>query len=310
MAALDDYLDRLGRELQASPEEAAEVLREIRSHLELATQEMAWNGKGETACLALALERFGTAEHIGGDLRRVHGRATWQEIGVAALPLLLFGWLPSLLEMPTWLTPLLLVAATVLAWRTHWPLWWWTWLGWIPLAIPGAPADLVWGAIVYAAILLLVSQRDWLEATLALYPLPTAWAFHRLVLTSSELRHVGWSTTALNLLSLGVALAWTALLARTLRTPSKAARIARVLEGQTVIFLLNAAIVVVARLCSAFPYPYPYTWRHFLTVTVPYAVFNGLPFLLFFMLTSLPAILALAQARTRRRPPSRPALTG
>jgi hypothetical protein len=53
-----------------------------------------------------------------------------------------------------------------------------------------------------------------------------------------------------------------------------------------------------------------FTLRHFLFSTLPYAVFNGLPFLLFFVLTSLPAILALVQASARHRPPSRPVWGG
>ena len=114
MTTLEDYLGQLDRELQALPEASAEVLREVRSHLELAIRDMGRNGKDEATCLALALDRFGTAEHIGGGLRRVHGRATWQEIGMAALPLLLFGWLPTVLEMPVWISPLLLAAATLL----------------------------------------------------------------------------------------------------------------------------------------------------------------------------------------------------
>jgi hypothetical protein len=164
-------------------------------------------------------------------------------------------------------------------------------------------------------LLLLVSRRDWLEATLAIYPLPTAWAFRCVVLASNEVGNVGWSATALGLLGLGMALAWAVLLARTLRTPYGKARIARVLEGQAIVFLLNGLTVVVARLWPTYPYPYPFTWRYFLFVTLPYATFSSLPFLLLFVLTSLPAILALVQRvstsrRTRRRPPSRPAWGG
>lgn len=310
MSALDDYLNRLGRELQASPEEAAEVLREVRSHLELAVLDMGRGGNDEAACLARSLERFGPAKYVGRELRHVHGRATWQEAGLAVLPLLLFGMLPAAPQVVVWIAPLLLAAATLLAWRARWPLWWWAWLGWLPLTIPGAPEDLVWGAVAYVVILLLVSRRDWLEATLAIYPLPTAWAFHRVVLASDEVWAVGWGTTALNLLGLGMALVWVALLMRTLRTPSKMARIGRVLEGQVVIFLLNGLTVVVARLWPTHPHPYPFTLHHFLFATLPYAVFSGLPFLLFFVLTSLPAILALVQSRAHRRPPSRPVRGG
>ena len=84
----------------------------------------------------------------------------------------------------------------------------------------------------------------------------------------------------------------------------------RVLEGQSAIFLLNALIVVAARLWPTYPTPYLYTWRNFLFGTLPYAVFKGLPFLLFFVLTALPAILALVKVRARSRPPSRPAVGG
>jgi hypothetical protein len=308
MSALDDYLERLGAQLQTSPEEAAEVLREVRSHLELAVRDMGRNGNDHALCLARAMERFGTAEHVGQQLRQVHGRATWREIALAALPLLLLGWLTHVVQLPVWVVPLLLATVTVAAWRMRWPLWWWAWLGWLPFAIPGAPRDLVWGAVAYGLILLLITRRDWLEATLAIYPLLTAWAFFRVVLTSFEVRHVGWSAAAFHLLGLGMALVWVALLARTLRTPSGTARIVRVLEGQVTIFLLNGLVVTVARLWPTYPYPYPFTWRYFLSVTVPYAIYHGLPFLLFFVLTSLPAILALVQRiRARRPPPTRTA---
>ncbi len=308
MSALDDYLERLGAQLQAAPEETAEVLREIRSHLESSARDIGRNGDDQGLCLARALERFGAAEHIGRQLRQVHGRATWQEIGLAALPLLLLGWLPHAVRLPAWAAPLVLAIAAAAAWRLHWPLWWWAWLGWLPLAVPGAPHDLAWGAVAYGLILLLVLRRDWLEATLAIYPLPTAWAFFRVVLTSFEVRHVGWGTPALSLLGFGMTLVWVALLARTLYTPSGMARIARALEGQAIIVLLNGLIVTAARLWPTYPYAYPFTWHYFLTVTIPYAVYHGLPFLLFFMLTALPAILAwLGRIRARRQPPTRTA---
>jgi hypothetical protein len=232
----------------------------------------------------------------------VHGRAIWAEAGLGALPILLFGTGIAALQLPAWLGPLALAVAMAAAWRAGWPLWWWAWLGWLPHVIPGVPGDLLWIAVAYAVILLLVSRRDWLEATLAIYPLPTAWAFHRLVLASDEVRSVGWSAAALGLLGLGMAVSWALLLIRTLRTPSGTARIWKVLEGQAVVFLLNGLTAIVARLWPTHPYPYPFTWRYFLSVTVPCVTFKGLPFVLFFVLTSLPAVLALVQTRARRRP--------
>jgi hypothetical protein len=314
MASLDDYLDQLGRELQAPPEESAEILREIRSHLELAVLDMERNGRDRDARLARALERFGGAGHIGRELRQVHGRATWPEIGLAALPLLLFSWLPTVLPVPIWVLPSILLAVTIVAWRAHWPLWWWAWLGWVPFAfpdlVPNAPLDLLWIGIVYVLLLLIAQRRGWLEATLAIYPLPTAWALQRVVLNTFEIRAMGWNTLRLNPFGLVAVFAWIALLARTLRTPSKMARIGKVLQGQVAIFLLNGLVIVSARLWPTYPYPYPYTLRYFLLTTMPYAIYHSLPFLLFFVMTSMPALVALAQMLIRRRPPSRPLASG
>ena len=310
MATLDDYLDQLGHELQVSPDEQAEILREIRSHLELAALDMGRNGGDKDARLARALERFGEAEHIGRELRQVHGRATWPEIGLAALPLLLFSWLPTVIPMPAWIVPLILVTVAAIAWHTHWPLWYWAWLGWVPFAfpklVPNAPLDLLWVGIVYVLLLLVAQRRGWLEATLAIYPLPTAWAFQRVVLSALEIRVMGWNAIPLNPLGLVAVFAWIVLLARTLRTPSKMSRIGTVLQGQMAIFLLNGLAIVAARLWPTYPYPYPYTLRYFFFTTLPYAIYHSLPFLLFFVLTSMPALVALAQTLIRHRPPSRP----
>jgi hypothetical protein len=312
--ALDDYLDRLSHEIQASPEDTAEILCEIRSHLELAIRDSERNGQDEVTRLAQAVERFGAAERIGRELRQVHGRATWLEIGMAALPLLLLGWLFTAAPVPAWAMPLVIAGVAVAAWRARWPLWWWVWLGWVPLAIPDvipeAPLNLLWIGIAYVLVLLLTSRRGWLEATLAVYPLSTAWAFQNITLSAPEVRVMGWHVLPLSLSTLVMTFPWIALLARTLRTPSKTARIGKVLQGQSAIFLLNTLTVVAARLWPTYPYQYPYTWSYFLLTTIPYAIYHGLPFLLFFVMTSLPALAALAQTVFRHRPPSRPLISG
>ena len=314
MSTVDKYLDQLGREIQASPEDTAEILREIRSHLELAVRDPERNGQDEATRLAHALECFGAAVDIGRELRQVHGRATWPEIGLAALPLLLLGWLFTAVVVPTWVAPLLLAGMAMAAWRAHWPLWWWVWLGWVPLAIPDivpeAPLNLLWIGIAYILVLLLTSRRGWLEATLAVYPLSTAWAFQNITLNAPEVRIVGWHALPLSLPTLVMTCAWVTLLVRTLRTPSKTARIGKVLQGQLAIFFLNTLTIVAARLWPTYPYRYPYTWSYFILATVPYAIYHGLPFLLFFVMTSLPALAELAETIFRRQPPSRPLVSG
>ena len=176
--------------------------------------------------------------------------------------------------------------------------------------MPNAPPNPLWGALAYLVVLLLVRNRNWLEATLALYPLPTVWAFYRTVLVSRDVLSAGWSTTAFALVGLGMAVAWSALLTRTLRTPSGRPRIANALEHQAIIFCLNTLTVVVARLWPTNAFPYPYTVDYFFQGTVPYALYHGLPYLLFTLLTSLPAITALVRSYTQQHPPSRPLVSG
>ena len=312
MSTLDDrliadYLDQLRGELKASEDEEREILREVRSHLLLATRDMGQDR---------ALECFGTAQHIGQELRQVHGRATWGEALLAALPLLALGLLVTLPQAPEWLALLLIAlpiacTATWIWWRrAHWPLWGWVWLGCIPLVVPHAPSNPLWGGLAYLVILLLVRNRNWLEATLALYPLPTVWAFQRTVLISREVQAVPWNPAAVSTLALGMTVVWTVLLARTLRTPSGQRRIARALESQGSVFLLNTLTVATARLWPTYPSPYPFTVNYFFLATLPYAVFHGLQYVLFTVLTALPAILALAQTYAQRRPPSRPIWSG
>jgi hypothetical protein len=317
MSTLDDrliesYLDQLQGELQASPEDEQEILREVRSHLLLAAQE----AQAQTEAPALVLERFGSAKEIGQELRQVHGRSTWSEAILATLPLIALGVVASVPQAPEWLATVLIVGpvASLAAWvwakHKHWPLWGWAWLGSLPLSVPNAPLSPLWGALAYLVVLLLVRNRNWLEGTLALYPLPTVWAFHRTVLVSREVQVVGWSTTATTLLGLGMAAVWVGLLVRLLRTPSGRRRITTALEHQGLIFLFNTLTVVVARLWPTHPSPYLFSLEYFVVATLPYSLFSGLPYLLFTVLTSLPAILALVQSQTRRGPPSRPVLSG
>lgn len=297
---IETYLERLRRELQAAPQEEQEILAEIRSHLHLAAEEA-----GERA----ALQRFGPAREVGRELRQVHGRATWQETALAALPLLLqaaVSFLPPALEPLRPLVmalPLAFLAVWVLVRRARWPLWGWTWLGILPLLVPNAPEDPLWGGLAYLVLLLCVYRRHWLEATLSLYLLPTVWAFYHTVLASAEVQRVGWSVGGLRILSWGMAAAWILLLVRILRTPSGRARILRALESQGLLFLANTLLVAAARLWPTYPFPYPYTWQYFFVVTLPYGLYHGLPYFMFTVITSLPAISALLQAQTRRPPP-------
>jgi hypothetical protein len=85
---------------------------------------------------------------------------------------------------------------------------------------------------------------------------------------------------------------------------------ARALESQGILFLLNTLTIAAARLWPTYPSPYAFTPKLFVLGTLPYALYHGLPYLLFSVLTALPAISALVQTQTQRRPPSRPVWSG
>ena len=287
MTAIDDYLDRPRHELQSSPEETEEVLREVRSHLELAALETGRGRGQEASSVAQAIDRFGGVQQIGGDLRQVHGRATLVEAGLAALPMLLFSVLLALpLPAPQshyWIGALLL-AATALAWRA---------LARVVVGLAGVGAlcrahgagrpGLGRGAVHSAHA---AGRPPGLAGGYVGHaPVATVWAFRHLVLLSAEVRNVNWSATAVSGLLLAMAIVWCVLLFRMLRVPPGVGRAVRVLEGQGIIVALNGLVIVAARLWPTYPFPYAFSVSYFLSVTVPYAMFHGLPFLLFLSLT-------------------------
>lgn len=310
--ALTSYLEQLGHELEAAPEETAQILHEIHSHLECAVHDRARSGLDRDRCLEQALAQFGTARQIGQELRQVHGRATWLETAMILLPMLLVGGLETMPHPPVWVVPASFALMTLLGWRSHWPLWWWGWLGWLPFAIPNAPYRALWALLAYLVLLLIlwrpvgITHRNWLQTTLVLYPLPTVWAFHRLALLSNEVQDVQWGAPALTLLGLSTVCLWALLLTRVLRTCSGVSRIIKGLQAQLAIMALNLAVIVAARLWPTHPFPYSFTWRHLVFLTIPYGIYKGMPCFLFFIIASMPALLALLQQSSQRRPPLRP----
>jgi hypothetical protein len=164
----------------------------------------------------------------------------------------------------------------------------------------------IWVIASYTILLALVLRRDWLEATLFIYPLPTFCAFQYLVLPAREIYAAGWSNSTLVGLGSIMSLVWAALLIHVLRSMPGIARIIRAIKGQGITVLLNGLVILAARLWPTHPVPYPFTPGHFVRVTLPYSLVYGPPLLLFSLLTTLPALLALIQSQARQRPPSRP----
>ena len=89
MQAIDQQIDlvlkRIGRDLNLSNDTKAEILEEIRAHMEDAVEEAQRRGINPTDALYSAVERFGI-EEVGPALHDVHAR--WESIDAIYLSLI------------------------------------------------------------------------------------------------------------------------------------------------------------------------------------------------------------------------------
>jgi hypothetical protein len=198
MSPIDDYLHGLARYLPHHARD--EVLSEVRSHLlELAAD---WHRKGLTAeqAGARAVAQFGEARSIGRQLRAAHGFVGWGDVVLAALPVLGItglGWHLLGQYLPLWWYLLAFGWGALVAWRRHWPTWWYAWLGWLFLALLVASHSAVLFFIVFPLAITLVAVERWEHATLMALPFTTYLAFARLFGPSPLLGTTGWGPGSL-----------------------------------------------------------------------------------------------------------------
>jgi len=204
MSSLNQYV----LELQASlghldAETRREIIGEVRDHLEDKARCLQLRGLPKEDSMSRAIEEFGQAQEVGLELRRVHGRGTWGEALLAALPHLLFvlamsiSGLWSNYLMPGQRLPgrvfdlafvVLCLAVTAYAWCRRWPRWSAPWLGYalvvlyFPLStttLPGplhTAAFLAW-LIGCAGVFFWLADRDWTTACLAAFSwVPMFWS--------------------------------------------------------------------------------------------------------------------------------------
>ncbi len=149
-----------------------------------------------------AIEALGDPTEMGRELKQVHGRGTWGEALLAALPHLLFvlamsiSGLWSNYLMPGQRLPgrvfdlafvVLCLAVTAYAWWRRWPRWSAPWLGYtmvvfyflIIITLPGplhTAAFLVW-LTSCAVVFFWLADRDWTTACLAAFSwVPMFWS--------------------------------------------------------------------------------------------------------------------------------------
>lgn len=201
------YLQEIGRRLRLDPRARLEVLRELQSHLEDKAAEFQLKGLSAESAWRLALQAFGSPVKVAEELYAAHSRASPVETCLAALPHILFAFLFAfhLWTAVGFLTVFLMLATvtTVLAWRKGPPVWAYPWLGyclvapaalWLlafsevseatfKLVVRGTPGMSVLLYILGSVYVLLavrlawrlllrVVQRDWLFASLMVFPFP------------------------------------------------------------------------------------------------------------------------------------------
>ncbi len=205
--AIQRYLGELGRRLRLDPKAQLEVLRELQAHLEDKAQELQQRGFSPESALRLAVQALGSPAKVGDELYAAHHRTSLAEACLAAMPHVLFGVLFALhLWTAFGLVAVFLIfatVATVLVWRKGPPSWVYPWLGYClvaPAAVwlfafsevsyatlelflrgtPGMPVLLYVLGSVYVLLairlawrlLVRVVQRDWLFASLMVFPFP------------------------------------------------------------------------------------------------------------------------------------------
>lgn len=195
--------EQLKSYLRLDPQEEAEVMKELQSHLEDRLAEFRDEGLPEDAALKRAGLYFGQPQTIAQQLYEVHNRGTWRDAALAALPALIFSALFASHMWQRWplVAAIFAVTAgvTLMGWLQGRPFWLFPWVGFCltPLAIGGyfAANTLIerpWSremtpqalmgliasaayfppalAILFAATLRAV-RRDWVVASLMLMPI-------------------------------------------------------------------------------------------------------------------------------------------
>ena len=179
-----------------------EIVAEIGGHLEDKAHLLMLRGLTEEASMEKAMESFGDPAEVGLELRQVHGRGTWGEALLAALPHLLFvlatqmSGLWAYYLMPGQRLPgkafdlafiVLCLSVTAYAWWRRWPRWSAPWLGYALVALlfllETTPAGALHTAAFFAwltscaVVFFWLADRDWATACLTAFSwAPMLWS--------------------------------------------------------------------------------------------------------------------------------------
>jgi hypothetical protein len=187
-----NYLDNLKEYLRLDPEIENDVVRELNSHIEDKRQELKESGLSEEEATATATKLLGSSRLVAKQMYEVYSQGSWQQALIAALPHFLIAGLFALRwwHHAAWLIVVLAAAicTVIYGWCHGKPAWLFPWLSYclIPVLVVGTMLVYLRGAwawfavIAYIPLALLVAvpitkktiKRDWLFASLMLFPIP------------------------------------------------------------------------------------------------------------------------------------------
>lgn len=194
---LAEYLDRVRHDLHLSQDEESDVLRELTAHIEERVDELRQTGLSAEEASRNCLNNMGSARLFAHGVYEAHSRTAWRQTLLAALPHVLFG---AIFALNWWqyvwsavLTITLVVSLVVYGWYRVKPRWLFPWLGYSLMPVLAAsllllflPTGFAWVAWPIYTLLFCglvryfyhrTRNRDWLYASLMLFPVPTliAW---------------------------------------------------------------------------------------------------------------------------------------
>jgi len=197
VTGLAEYLDLVRHDLHLSQDEESDVIRELTTHFEERVEELTQKGLSAEEAARICLDRMGSARLFAREVYEAHSRTGWRQSLLAALPHVLFG---AIFALNWWqyvwsavLTICLVVSLVVYGWYSVKPRWLFPWLGYSLMPVLAASLLLLWlptgfAWVAWPIYILLVCglvryfyhrtrNRDWLYASLMLFPVPTliAW---------------------------------------------------------------------------------------------------------------------------------------
>jgi len=308
MSPIDRYLHDLAHYLPGHVR--AEILPEVRSHLLELSADGRRAGLTDEQAQARAIARFGEARAIGRQLRAAHGHVGWEDVVLAALPVLGItglGWHFFGQYLPLWWYMLVFGWGALVAWRRDWPTWWYAWLGWLFLALLAVDRTSALFLLVFPLAVTLVAVERWEHATLMALPFTTYLAFARLLGPAPLLATTGWGPGNVypgNIVWLETAFSvlWIAVLALSIKTARPHRRSVYLLAG-----LLGTQILYGAALLSVLGLAKTLPGLFVSAVTVKLTLTHKLPIAALAVgLTLYPPIVCLVARWLRRQQPGLP----